>query len=572
MKMKPSRRFKSSVLLAGALWCAASLVTAQAASTLVTFSVDMATNILNGSFIPASDHVSARGSFNGYSELQLAQQGSSTVYTNTANDTTDANGTTLQYKFYSSNGSTWESLATGQNRAALLPTNSGASLVLPTPFFNDGGAAVANNITFQVDVAQQIALGNFDPATTDQVVVRGIFNGWSGNATALTLDTSIHRTNQFGLVTTNVYTGTHPVTSSPAAMQAFKYVIARTGGDQWDSPSSANQDGGGNRYFANVAQALPLVNFSDAPFAPLAKVTFSVDMSAVLISDAGYDPATVTVNGDFNGWSSGIACTNNPIAANTNIYTSTAITAGAGSTINYQFRYVSSGNTVYDNAPGGGNRQFVVPNVTSTNVPPVFFKNVLLSDLLNVDTTVLFSVNMTNAVGNEQPGHVFDSANDLVYINGDFSGWVAWNPISLAGAGLTCTNNPPGSLVYSYEKTFLKGQSRSVTYKYSINGADDEAGFGQNHGRYIRSTNGVYAMPLDTFGAMYVEPKFGNLAIGRVSGGSFPITWLGYPNVNLQKRSSLTSGVWQDVAGTTAGSSTNWPNSGGTQFFRLIQP
>src|SRR6185369_2822965 len=111
-----------------------------------------------------------------------------TIYTNTINDTTDANGGKLEYKFVI-NGSNWENPASGQNRTALLPTTSGASIVLPTPFFADAGAAVNVNIRFQMDVSQQIALGNFHPLT-DQAVVRGNFNGWSGTSFALTNDPS----------------------------------------------------------------------------------------------------------------------------------------------------------------------------------------------------------------------------------------------------------------------------------------------------------------------------------------------------------------------------------------------
>jgi hypothetical protein len=163
---------------------------------------------------------------------------------------------------------------------------------------------------------------------------------------------------------------------------------------------------------------------------------------------------------------------------------------------------------------------------------------------------------------------VFDPNSDYVFINGDFTGWLAWNPISLAAYQLA--NNPVGSEVYTYSQTFPKGHSRSVTYKYAINGADNEAAAYQNHFRYIRSTTGVYNLPLDTFGTQYNEPKVGGLAIGSPSGGSAPITWLSYPNVNLQSSTNLIN--WQDVPDTTGASFTNWPVGTSSQFFRLIQP
>jgi hypothetical protein len=240
--------------------------------------------------------------------------------------------------------------------------------------------------------------------------------------------------------------------------------------------------------------------------------------------------------------------------------------------VQYQFRYLSSGNTVYDAKGGvsGVNRSVVVPNLTSTNIPPVYFNDALPTDLLNVDTLVTFSVSMTNAVGytNGILEHVFDPNSDYVFINGDFTGWLAWNPISLAPYQLA--NNPVGSEVYTYSQTFPQGHSRSVTYKYSINGVDDEAGYAQNHFRYIRSTTGICNLPLDTFGTQYSEPKVGGLAIGSPSGGSIPITWLSYPNVHLQSSSDLMN--WQDVPNTTGASSINWTMGSSNQFFRLIQP
>ncbi|HVU28309.1 MAG TPA: hypothetical protein VHG71_11315 [Verrucomicrobiae bacterium] len=303
-------------------------------------------------------------------------------------------------------------------------------------------------------------------------------------------------------------------------------------------------------------------------------VQFSVDMSLVAQSDPGFDPSSVTINGDaLNGWS-GTACTNDPTAANTNVYTSPYFHLQVGTAVQYQFRYLSDGQTQYDAKGGvsGVNRTFTVPNVASTNVPTVFWDDALPTDVLNVDTTVTFTLNMTNAVGvtNGVPEHVFDPANDYVFVNGDFAGWLNWDPITLFGAGLELENNPPGSELYTYTVTFPAGHARALTYKYSINGNDDEAGFAQNHFRYIRSTNGVYNLPMDTFGVMYNEPKVGGLTIGNPSGGVVPINWLSYPNVNLQMSTDLTT--WQDVPNTVGGSSTNWPVGSGNAFFRLIQP
>jgi hypothetical protein len=590
-------------LLTAVLLCAGGLATARASSTFVTFSVDMATNIANGNFVPGTDTAEVHGTFNGWGAgVTLVQQGTGTVYTNTINDTTDANGGKLEFK-YVIDGSNYETPATAQNRAELLPATSGASLVLPTVFFGDAGTPVTNNVGFQVDVSQQIALGNFHPAT-DQVVVRGMLNGWAGNALALTNNPNIARTNQFGLVTSNVWVGTFQVPGSPGSAQAFKYVLATTGGDNWDSPSAVNQNGGQNRYFDNVAQTLPVVDFSDAPYAPVATLTFSVDMSVVALTDTNYNSASVVMWGDFNGWSGGLAMTNNPSAANTNIYTiSSPISSGDGTTINYQYRYtqLSSGNTVYDhlNGANGGNNNRSYPVVNSTNVPPVFFNDAKLDDYLTQATPVFFSVDMAGAVGTDS--HAFDPNSDNVYINGQFANWYAW------AGGINPASAPPGyqmieqglSTIYTNTIIIPAGTPVAFNYKYGMdagafNGgpSDDEAGFAQNHYRVVRSTAmNPYPLPVDKFGNQYGEPFFnsGNttgaqLTVGAPSGGKVPVTWLGRPGAHLQVATTL-GGSWQDLPETdgtnwvsgfnnaTNGfvSQTNWPVSGNA-FFRLIKP
>jgi hypothetical protein len=296
-------------------------------------------------------------------------------------------------------------------------------------------------------------------------------------------------------------------------------------------------------------------------------IQFSVNMTYEAANNAGFDPTSVTVNGDAIGWG-GTACTNNPTAANTNIYTSPYFSVAVGTSVQYQFRCLVDGTTQYDalGGVGGVNRNVVVPNLASTNVGPVVWNDASAADYINEDTLVTFSVSMTNA--QQYPsGPAFVLGSDQVYVNGDFTGWLAWNPISLSSYQFTQT---PGTAVFTWSQTFLKGRGRSVTYKYAINGADNEAAPYQNHFRFIRSTNGVYNLPLDTFGNQYAEPKVGGLTIGSPSGGSIPISWLPYPNVNLQTSPDLVS--WVNVANTTAASSTNWPMSSSIQFFRLIQP
>jgi hypothetical protein len=562
--IRPAFFIGAALFIAGAM-------TAQAASTFVTFTVDMSAQITGGTFTNGVDTIEAHGTFNGYGALNLVQVGSSTVYTNTANDTTDANGGQLQYKFVI-NGSGWENTATGQNRCALLPTNSGASLVLPTAFYDDAGPAVTNNVTFQVDMAEQINTGAFTNGQST-VVVAGLLNGWNTTNQPLTLNPSIATTNQFGIVSHDVYVGTYPVTNSPGAAEAFKYVI-NNGTTDYEGPNPVNSDGGGNRYYANVAQTLPIVYFSDSPLGPPVQVGFSVDMTAVALS-GNWSPATVRLDGSFNGWGADISCTNTN-NVNTNIFYGN-VPIGSFTTVQYQFRYTdTNGNTQYDHDPFGNNRQYTVPaNISSTNLPTVYFNNVLPTDVLDQDTMVMFTVNMSNAVaapGSADAGHHFDASVDGVFINGDFLGWLNWDPISLSAEQMTAIGATSN---YTFTVPFTKGHSRLLNYKYGMNGADDEAPANQNHLRYIRSTGGgTYAMPVDIFGTQTIEPKIGGLTIGAPSGAHVPVTWLPYPTALLQSSTNLTipnvnGGIWSDVPGTLGQGSTNWPASGGNVFFRL---
>ena len=563
----------------GALILCAGGLTGARSNTIVNFSVDM-TEQIGGAFIPGTDMIEAHGSFNGWGAgLALTNDpGGLTpnIYSGTADNSTDANGGVMTYKFVI-NGSNWENPADGgKNRAAKLPSTSGATLTLPTPHFSDSGTPVANDVRFQVNMAQQINLGAFTPGTST-VYARGDFNGFDLSLT-LTNDPSIKTTNQFGLVNSNVYVGTATVNASPNAAETFKYYFDP--GANWENPSPANgnPDHDGNRFFVNAAQTLPIVDYSDAPYAPIATnaVTFQVDMSAQLLGGA-FDPAqdVVDVRGNFNNWTGGVnICTNDPAASNTNIYsTVVVVTDGVGAV--QQFKYTYGG----PNVPGGlnwenpapptvgGNRFFNQPNATATTLPAVFFSDIPLSDLLPADTEVTFNVSMTNAL--QYPsGTPFNPGSDTVYVNGDFLGWWAWG--LGAPPQYQMTNNPVGSGNYSLTILVPKGTPVGMTYKYGIGGFDNEAGFGQNHVRYIR-TVGTYSMPLDTFGVTTAEISFGNLAVGKPVSGHVPITWLGRPGVMLQSAPGIT-GPWQSHSATDGTSSTNWPVSGSSVFFRLIKP
>lgn len=624
-------------LLSGLLLAAAGITTAQA-NTIINFSVDMATNLANGSFNPpapagtGTDAVYVNGTFFGWSGngLQLVQEGSSTVYTNSYNDTSDANGHVMSYRFRI-NGN-YESTASWDNRGVQLPSTSGATINLPTPYYGDVGPGQIINVTFQLDMSQEIQLGHFVKGV-DQVDVRGSFNGWGNSGAYLTNDTTILVTNTGGIVTSNVYTLTVPITSGaevpgvPATNAFMEWKAVEDPAGSWDSPGPANANDAGNRFWCNnTNQVLPLVSFSDLIYSPVANVTLNVDMSGVIKYDPDYVPNSVSVWGTFNNWATGVTMTNNPAAVNTNIFSSAVITMPEGTPVIIQVRYTNSlvGGWVYDyvndSVYNNNARRIVTLPVTTTtlttNLPAFFFLDLALGDYLPQATPVLFSVDMNGAVGTDS--NVFNPASDGVYINGMFANgggtpypqaWYAWsggvNPVS-APAGYQMIR-VGSTTVYTNTLIIPAGTPVALSYQYGMDPGnvyggplEDEAVTGANHFRVVRSTAlSPYVMPADVFtNQPYQEPLFapgniyeamgtlagGNLSVGKPAAGTVPVSWLGRPGAHLQFKTSLVSGLWQDIPATdgtswtngvnTANglmSVTNWPSIGNT-YFRLVKP
>ncbi len=638
--MKHHMKTMKYVLLSGLFLGMAGRITTQA-DTILSFSVNMATNLADGSFNPpeagagGTDSVYVNGTFYGWSGngLQLFEQGSSTIYTNSYDDTADANGHCVSYRFRlasETDGTNYETTASWDNRAAELPATSGASLGLPTPYYGDMGPGQVINVTFQVDLAEQVQLGTFVPGTS-QVDVRGSFNGWANVGNYLTNDPTIAVTNAGGVVTHDVYTGTFAITSGaevsgvPAtnAFMEWKTVIDPSG--IWESPGITDSGDAGNRFWCNnTNQVLPVVSFGDMSYS-IAYATVNVDMSGPVLLDPDYVPDSVVIWGTFNNWANGISMTNNPAAANTNIY-STVLTMAEGSSIVLQVRYTNSlvGGFVYDYVDdsiynNNARRLVTLPIMSGTlytNLPTFKFLDLSLDDYLTADTPVTFTVDMTGAVGTD--GHVFDPSADNVYINGMFANgggtyypqtWYPWsgsvNPVS-APAGFELTRSG-SSLIYSDTITIPAGTPVALAYQYGMDEGglsggpeENEAASGANHFRIVRSTvNSPYVMPTDVFtNNPYLEPVFapgnlyqgagtlagGQLSVGALAGGKLPVSWLGRPGAHLQVNSSLAGSNWQDLPLTdgakwTAGYSsnnglvsvTNWPASGNL-LFRLVKP
>src|SRR5260370_25291634 len=138
MQYMAGSKYQYAALSAAILLAAAS---SDAVSTFVTFSVDMSNQIANATFTPGVDIVSVNGTFNGWGlppnlTVPLARAGSTTLYTNTINDTLDANGGQIQWKFVI-DANTWENTADLYNRASRMPAATGPRLLFPAPYFTD---------------------------------------------------------------------------------------------------------------------------------------------------------------------------------------------------------------------------------------------------------------------------------------------------------------------------------------------------------------------------------------------------------------------------------------------------
>lgn len=550
---------KLNTLFAGLL-----LGSAMAASAVsVTFKVNMGYQQSLGAFNPATDTMEARGSFQGWSGgFTLTNVPSTSVYQGTYDVAGNA-GDTFYFKFVilkNGTDATWESIS---DRPFTL---TGSPQVLPEMYFNDVQAAPTVNVTFSVDMTVQIANGAFTPGGV--VEARGSFqtpNPWSGGFTL---------TNDPAAQNPNIYSGTYSV-SNTAAGGTVSYKFVKNNGE-WEGRSDRSFK------MPTTATNLPVVFFNDELPVKIS-VTFQVDMSVQILTGA-FDPSldTVQARGSFQSptaWTGGFTLTNDPAAANTNIFIGVYETGHAAGTVEYyKFVIVKYGDSPNSWAHGESRSDRTYTLAAGGQVLPVvyFDDNSAINNYLPVDTAVTFSVSMTNAVLYPS-GTPFDpSIMNGVYINGDFLGW--WNWKGTPPPGTDLTNAPGVDKIYSQTVIVPKGTNRKLTYKFgvdyypTVDTIDNEAGFGMNHIRYIRSTTGSYTMPLDVFGTPVTEPEIGPLLIGPVARGRVMLSWSGWPGIRLQTSPSVSPSAWTDVAGTDGLSATNYPVGSSPTFFRVIKP
>jgi hypothetical protein len=221
---------------------------ANAAAAEVTFQVNLKIQTTLGNFDARAHTAEVHGSFDGWgSGFQLFQSpGDPNVYLGST-DVSNSDGVPVEYKFVINKQGTlsWEgNVGPGGPNGNRTFTATDSEQVLPAVYFDnlstDPGAGVP--VTFQVDMAVQIAMGTFDP-DGGSVVVAGSFNNWATDASPLTPVAPA----------STVYRGSALVKASAGSSIPYKFVA---NGSNWEA--------GDNRLFtlATPEQTLPAVFFN----------------------------------------------------------------------------------------------------------------------------------------------------------------------------------------------------------------------------------------------------------------------------------------------------------------------
>ncbi|MFA6468882.1 MAG: T9SS type A sorting domain-containing protein [Bacteroidota bacterium] len=384
----------------------------------VTFQVNMKVQTNLKKFDPAKDSVFLRGNFYAgvgnwweTNSMKLSDDDGDTIYTGKF-DVGVVPKRLGQFKYIvrgvTFGGDHWEiDKADGVNkdRTDTIPS---VPWTLPVVWFDGDSTSVYfdNDITFSVNMREQIKLNSFKLAT-DSVVVRGDFNGWGGK-THMLLDADGD----------SIYTGTFNITSSKKII--FKFVKITPTGDGWESSPDRVVDN-----LTGPTTILPVYFFNN--FDPAhGQVTFQVNMR-VQSKLKKFDPAvdSVFIRGNFyagpgNWWETNSMKLSDPNGDS--IYTGT-FDVGAVPKRLGQFKYIIRGASVagdrweIDNADGlHKDRTDTIPKTPFT-LPAVWFDGDSTS--VYFENAVTFSVNM----GYQMVKNTFKQASDSVVVRGDFNGW-----------------------------------------------------------------------------------------------------------------------------------------------------
>jgi hypothetical protein len=373
-----------------------------------------------------------------------------------------------------------------------------------------GSASAQNDVTFQVDLNPYITTCQFVP-DDNGVLLRGSFNGFD-ESTALADDDD---------------NGIYETTLSLAeGVIEYKFFVSNSSVLSWEN--DVTDDGGttNNRDYTVVAgaQTLDVVTFNGpAPEDNCSamtmdyEITFTADMS-VQVARGAFDPATQVpgVAGAITDWG------NSPVALQPdpfldNVYTGlltedqngNPISLSTPGTSPYKFVILNTSDNSIAAWESGDDRLIEVtgnePDADSdglleATVASRFFNDVTADQVLQQETTVTYQVDLSSAAfyladNGSIPGTP-EAVTEItgLFINGPaawesiagggpgggITDWIAWGETGLATFDDFSFSDDDDDDVWELELTYPAGALTTLVGKLGINGADNEAGFGND--------------------------------------------------------------------------------------------
>ena len=249
---------------------------------------------------------------------------------------------------------------------------------------------------------------------------------------------------------------------SPATLRIFGTLINPSGAYRSTEAIAGNDIasiyGQGPNPFTNTVYANYIFA---APVAPTNPVTFSVDMTAQF-ANGSFNPNSgdaVYVGGSFEStpFAFSLHLTNNPTAANTNIYSGTYPDQNLTNTMEqYKFKFYSvvSNMDVYDADP---NRTFTLHGGGQV-VPRIYFNNIPANPSATTNY-ITFQIDMGPQIYLTH----FNPASDLIELSGGFQS-------PQFSAGIILTNNPTASNSNVYSATVTDHNYPGTQYLPPENG------------------------------------------------------------------------------------------------------
>lgn len=363
-----------------------------------------------------------------------------------------------------------------------------------------GSAWAVNPVTFQVHMDIQQGLGNFNP-DTDQVVVRGAFNEWSG------ADPVLSNTGDM------LFSGSFNVDDSFIDQPVeYKFVIIRPTGDVWESVDNRvfTLSAGGQTtdpvWFNNQESMGQLVNV---------EAFFSVNLE-VMTANGTFNPATdlIVVRGghaNIGNWGGAVALTEE--GGNPGHFFLNVPFDGLETDTNLEFKFVilEDGNEATARWESGTNRLVPItaglPDADSDGYGEIeleeaWFDHVTWDDIIASDVSVHFTADMwpVRAWFQDHPGETNQGLTSyeeitFVAICGPWNNW-PWDLVPPQYQLVPTTGD-----LFEASVTFAQYSARNITYKYGANGHDNESGFQQDWVTAIDDSNPTFSIT-NQFGAL----------------------------------------------------------------------